>query len=462
MTGGPTATRLAADLPPHPVAANDTRAPFGLTMPQLAILFDQAMHTGKPIYNTGQTLVIRAPLDVARFSAAVDQAVAEIDALRLRLTQRGGQVHQEFAEDVRADLEIVDCSSDESPAQAAKAWMDENFWQALSPMGFPLFRYALIKLAADHFIWFQKYHHLIIDATGRQLVAARVADIYNARSDGQAPVWHGGSFRMAKTAEAEYLASQAFVEDESYWRARLANPVASLFTADPRLSERSRSGRPVRYVCELPPAISEGLRATARQYRSSPFKILTVLTWSCLNRLYGHSDITFGVATAGRATSESKRVVGLFSKVMPFRVSLAVDMRFGEALEAIDRTLAADLTHQRFPISQLNREPRAARLGAYDVAINYVRNDFDFEIGGVSVECGNLSSGFVEPLRIMALEFSARAPISFVIDYDAGRIAPEEFARFVNCFQASLALAPPDLEMTVGTLSVSPTSMAIA
>ena len=31
----------------------------------------------------------------------------------------------------------------------------------------PLFRWRLIKLAADRFIWLQTYHHLIIDGLGR-------------------------------------------------------------------------------------------------------------------------------------------------------------------------------------------------------------------------------------------------------------------------------------------------------
>ena len=139
-----------------------------------------------------------------------------------------------------------------------------------------------------------------------------------------------------------------------------------------------------------------------------------------------------------------KQVVGLFSKLIPFRVALTPTMTLDEALRSIKITLAEDLMHQRFPVSRLNREPRAPRLGAYDVAINYVQNDFDFNIGGKRVICDNLSSGFVEPLRIMALDFSAEDPLRIVVDYDQGRVMERELERFLACYQALLSIDPGD------------------
>ena len=40
-----------------------------------------------------------------------------------------------------------------------------------------LFRFALIRVDNDHTIWFQKYHHIIIDVTGRRLLSARTASL---------------------------------------------------------------------------------------------------------------------------------------------------------------------------------------------------------------------------------------------------------------------------------------------
>ena len=109
---------------------------FGLTMPQLAILFDQALHAQKPIYNTGQTLLIQGDVDLSRFKAAVDQAASENDALRLQIVQRGSQLLQEAVSDVDGRLEFVDCSLERDPDRAASTWMERVFWEALDPRDF--------------------------------------------------------------------------------------------------------------------------------------------------------------------------------------------------------------------------------------------------------------------------------------------------------------------------------------
>jgi hypothetical protein len=120
----------------------------------------------------------------------------------------------------------------------------------LLPTDFPLFHFALAKISESHFIWLQKYHHLIIDATGRQLVAARVARIYNALAAGNAPLLTSApQYRQAKEAENEYLASEQYNADAIYWRARLAEVGKRLVNADISRSDKSRSGRPVRLDC---------------------------------------------------------------------------------------------------------------------------------------------------------------------------------------------------------------------
>ena len=152
---------------------------FALTAPQMAIWADQALHPGKPIYNTGQILTIRGMLDRGRFATALRQVVTESDALRLRFVQQGASVLQYIVDGVDPVLTYRDFSSTEAPETSALSWMEETFWAPLGPDDFPLFRFALAKVAPAHYFWLQKYHHLVIDATGRRLVAARTAAIYN-------------------------------------------------------------------------------------------------------------------------------------------------------------------------------------------------------------------------------------------------------------------------------------------
>lgn len=416
--------------------------PVALTTSQLAIWVDQALHPGKPIYNTGQILTIDAALDLGRFAQALRLVVAENDALRLRFVERASKVLQRVDDEVAVGFEFRDFSGEGEPEGSAGAWLEDIFWIPLNAMDFPLFRFGLAKVGEARYLWLQKYHHLIIDATGRYLVAARTAAIYDALVAGRDP--HAGkkpSFATAVATEEDYLASPRYRLDAAYWSEHFPSSYKSAITDVAGESERSRSGRSTRLACALKPEASDRLRAHARTSRSSVFKILVALVWACFNRLYGTSDLTFGVALANRSDAAAKETVGLFAKVLPFRPGLKAEMSLEDALAAIDERLGADLLHKQFPISHIMRSARSRGVGQeslFDVSINYVRNDYTFDFGGSPVACRNISAGFAFSWSIMALDYSAKEPIRIIIDYDQGRVAKERAARFVRCLEELL------------------------
>src|SRR3954464_12754665 len=83
---------------------------YALTSSQLAIWIDQALHPGRPIYNTGQTITIKAPLHVDHFRRAIDTVVAESDALRLRFAEENGGIRQ-IAEELGPTTQFCDLST---------------------------------------------------------------------------------------------------------------------------------------------------------------------------------------------------------------------------------------------------------------------------------------------------------------------------------------------------------------
>jgi hypothetical protein len=160
---------------------------------------------------------------------------------------------QHAVNDVPVHLEFCDFTGKRNPEAAAAVWIEQLFWKPLGPTDFPLFQFALAKMAEDRFLWLQKYHHLIIDATGRRIVAARVASVYNAISARvEPPPTDGGAYlALAKAADDRYLASDSCTADADYWRTRLADLPEPLLQVDARFSERSRSGRPTQLTLGL-------------------------------------------------------------------------------------------------------------------------------------------------------------------------------------------------------------------
>jgi thioesterase domain-containing protein/acyl carrier protein len=430
---------------------------FGLTSPQLAIWLDQALHPDKPIYNTGQTLAFSGPFDLTSFTSALRSVIGENDPLRLRFAQQGPTVFQQVIDCADDGLEVRDFSADPDPTSSAEAWIETDFWTPLTPNEFPLFRFALLKLHGERFLWVQKYHHLIIDATGRQLIASRVASAYSALVRGeQLPVCDGGSYRLVKEEEDVYLASDEYRADEAYWLRAFENVPAPLVRADEALTEKSRSGRPTRLEFSLAGDNWRKLQAFSRAQASSPFKVLCCAAWLCFSRLYDNSEPVFGVALANRHSSNAKRSAGLFSKLIPFQPAIDAGKTIVAALPAVDSRLSLDLKHQRFPTDhisaglQLRRQGRAA---LFDVALNYVRNNYAFDFAGGPVECTNISSGFALPWTIMALEYGTGG-IRIVIDYDSGRVSADEGSAIQRSLQQVLLDIPDLAEVPLRRISV--------
>jgi thioesterase domain-containing protein/acyl carrier protein len=444
-----------ADLPPRGSRLGSGDACFDLTAPQLAIWLDQALHPGKPIYNTGQVLTIFEDLDVEHFTAALRQVVQENDALRLRFTQAGGRIHQEIVPEVGVPLEQRDFFGESEPEPAALAWLEELFWQRLEPTDFPLFKFALAR-TGKACLWLQKYHHLVIDATGRLLVAARAAEIYSRRLTGaDSPFLRGPSFRSAKIAEEQYLSSERAVADAEFWKTRFAALPDPLVTVSPRLTEKARSGRRARIDCRLSQEDSVALRDFARTHGSTPFKILLALVWSCFHRGHDRSDLVLGVPVAGRSTDAAKRTVGLFSRVIPFRPQLEATMPLAAALAKINDELTAHLEHQHYPADHLRRELKlrqSGREGLYDVVVNYVRNDYGFRFADAPVRCTNLSSGLFVPCSVMGLDFGKDEPIQVIFDYDRGRVPENEAAQFVDGLRKLLSRLRDSANCPIGEL----------
>lgn len=83
------------------------------------------------------------------------------------------------------DLLLLDLRKEGNPLAAAEQWMRIEMGRVIPLEDPALFRFALIRISEDHTLWFQKYHHIIIDATGRRLLSARTARRYRALRFGE-------------------------------------------------------------------------------------------------------------------------------------------------------------------------------------------------------------------------------------------------------------------------------------
>jgi hypothetical protein len=398
--------------------------PPDLTVVQENIWLDQQLFPDRPIYNTGQALTIRGKLRADLFEIALRETIAESPSLRL--PPRSGPLP--------FDLPLLDFRDKPDPFVAAEQWMRTEMSLAIPLEDPALFRFALIRVGEDHTIWFQKFHHIIIDATGRRLLSARTATRYRAlRLDAPVPALNATTPEELLDAERRYTASSSHEVDREYWLERFAHQPEPLLGLDRRNTERGRSGCHARIAFTLSRADFTRLEATARTLGSSASRGIVALTYAAFARLYDRYDIAVGLEFADRSDARAKQVVGNLARPLPLLLRLNHTMTIADAVRQVDETRAQDYPHRYFPIHELVTAleiTRQGRYGLFDIILNYIPAAYDFAFEDCGVELTNLSYGFTMPWMVTIADTGPTRDLNVTIDTDQGLISADVAARF--------------------------------
>lgn len=107
----------------------------------------------------------------------------QADTLRMRFTEDNGEVWQWVdASMTLPEPEIVNAGSHD----AAVALMDADLNQNLRvDSGQPLAFHLLIQIGPQHWYWYQRYHHLVVDGFSFPAITRQIAAIYAAWKRGE-------------------------------------------------------------------------------------------------------------------------------------------------------------------------------------------------------------------------------------------------------------------------------------
>jgi amino acid adenylation domain-containing protein len=422
--------------------------PSDLTATQVAIWLDQQLFIGKPIYNTGQALTIRGRLRVDLFEIALRETVAESPSLRL----------PPWSSPVPFDLLLLDLRKEGNPLAAAEQWMRIEMGRVIPLEDPALFRFALIRISEDHTLWFQKYHHIIIDATGRRLLSARTARRYRALRFGE-PL----SAMSAATpdemldAERHYNNSSGHEADRSYWLQQFAKWPGPLHEANRQNTERLKSGRHARITFKLKRADFTRLDSAASQLGSSAFRAIIALTFAAFARLYDRYDIVLGLELANRPDERIKQTIGFVARPLPMLLTLAPTVTIADALREIEDMRVRNYPHRHFPIQELARElgiTRKGHHGLFDIIVNYIPAAYDFRFEGFPVDITNLSYGFSSPWAVTIADTGPMRDLDVSIDTDPGLIPADMAARLATSLEILLLRGLEDPACPLASLPI--------
>ncbi|MGW7206667.1 amino acid adenylation domain-containing protein [Streptomyces sp. NPDC054837] len=434
-----------------PQAQDPSTAPpvLDVAAAQRSMWFGQRLDLAGPAYNVGEYTEIHGPVDCVRFRTAVEQVVAATDTLRVRFTADDDTVRQVVDADPAWDLPVLDFTDEPEPRPAAEAWMAADFATPFDLERSPLFRYALLKLADDHWIWYQPYHHIAVDGYSCSLIASRVADAYTALVAGTPHTPPSAPLAPLAEADEAYRASERHASDREFWATALADrpePV-SLSTRSPHVA-----GHFLRRTGHLPQSAGDLVHAAAERTGTRWSRVLLAATAAYLHRVTGARDIVLGLAVTARESESELATPGMASNVLPLRLSVRPDTAAHDLVRQAASTTRNLLAHQRHRGEDLRREldwPQGGRR-FFGPVVNIMAFGPQLRFAGHPTTRHNLSTGPVEDLAVNVYDRADGHGIR--VDLDAGpahytdaELAAHQrrFARFVERFAAAVLAGAP-------------------
>ncbi|MFF8841868.1 amino acid adenylation domain-containing protein [Streptomyces sp. NPDC015127] len=362
-------------------------------------------------------------LHLERLAASVRQAVEEAECVHVRVDAENGEPRQTPAR-LPVDVPVLDLRDEPDPAGAAADWAEAERDRPADMARGPLFAQALLRLADDRVLWYQRYHHIVIDGMGVALITRRAGEIYTAGEPAGEPAgdvdW---ALSPLVASDRSYRESEQYQEDRAYWLNRLADRPEPV-----RLVERAQAPmtRRVRRTAELSPEDTARLRVAATGAGVRLSRLLVAAVAAYLHRVTGEQDLVLGLPVTARQDAASTDVPGMVSNVLPLRVSVRGGMTGSELVDAVRSEVAGAVEHGRYRAEDLARD-----LGLVDGIPELVGPTVNILPGGEGIRFGDHEAdlhpvwlGPVSDLAVTVVE--ARAGRTLRVHFDADAEACDE------------------------------------
>ncbi|MCA0939974.1 amino acid adenylation domain-containing protein [Salipiger pacificus] len=427
------------------------RAAFPLTEAQEGLWYAQALDRANPIFNCGQYIELLGPLDVARFTRAFGDAVAQSPALRLRFGMEGGAPRQWLA-DAPPPLEVVDLSGADRPEREALARMQADSGRAVDLAAEQAGRFVLYLLGESRAFWYERIHHLATDGFGIVLLTNRVGELYSAEESGKAPSPFP-ALEPVLEEDAAYRLSERRTADAAFWQ----DEMRGLETvAGPAEGRAVTSARFDRARLDLPPAFCEALTSVSKAAGIGWPDALTVLSAAYFSRVSGVGERVYGLPFMARMGTKAARAPCMWMNVLPYRCDPDEDMPLSELLKTEAQRLGALRKHGRYRSEQLRRDLRRTAIDArlFGPMINVQPFDVPPRFAGLEAHLHILGAGAVDDITA-TFRGDATASLSLEIDSNPALYSAEEARGHLDRLAAFLTAA-----LGAGRLAEVPTLTA--
>lgn len=419
--------------------ASDPHQPMNalpLAPPQHQVWLDQQSYPDSAHLNIGGTSTVVGPLDIALMEQALGIIVQSSTAMRLQPTEDGRQMVVDSWPGKLIDHRDLSRVSDHN--QELKQLIRDEMSKPFAFDGSRPWRIYIWRLDDNtHSLWI-RFHHLVMDGFGTALFFKQWSGVYNALTDQtDLPELHGLSYQQYITQANDYLDSESYHKDAEFWRTALPQIPPSLLQKQANINDDGILAAGYHHYSQISRQQYNRLNRFAKDNQVTTYHLFIAALVIYLCRTCAKQELVLGIPILNRKGKKFKSTLGMFSAIVPLKVSLEPGMPLGQLLKNIATGLRGVFRHAQYPLYHLVRDLNLLDTGRdsmFDVLLSFEPHSYNVNFSQAQLcEPKQLFASTARyPLMVNVCEFHEDEPVELVLESSLDYFTPSTTEQLSN------------------------------
>lgn len=356
-----------------------SRKLYNLTEPQKNIYLREQAYPNTSINIVSFTSVIDKEVDIDICKKVLNKIIECNDILRSKIVKTEDGIFQEISDYTFVDIPVVNCPH--KTKEDVFKEIDKNTFVPFSPFeNNRLFDFKIYRLDNNHIIINYKFHHILGDGWSTKVIFKQFNTFYYFISHNLDITNFPPSYLDYINTENEYLLSDSFIKDKTYWEEYIKNIPEMLSFKENILKKGSST---VRYTNELSLEFSSKINEFCSVHHITPYVFFIALHAIYLHKVSGKEDFIIGTPLLNRRNKNEKNTIGMFVSTIPLRFKITDKTKLEDLFTSIHNDTYSALKHQRYPYPELlnyAKEKENFESNLFDTIISFqnVSPDMDY------------------------------------------------------------------------------------
>lgn len=395
--------------------------------PQLGIWLADQLAVNNNSFTVAQYVVLSGDIHSKVLNEAIKLGLKEADtvhSLYQNMPDGGIQtIDSTVLIEAIPDAQFIDLSNELNAQSKAIDLMHIDIDQA--PRADALqgkFKHIVFKLPDENgkarWLWYQRYHHLMLDGFSFTALTQRIASIYSSlllnRAIAESPFT---PYQSVIEESIAYDSGTKKNKDKQFWQdycQQDSTPVSLSYRQSNSVDGLNTNV--IRHQCQLPVSIASKIQQHV-DFSMADIASTAVLIY--LSKMSGEHSLCIGYPFMRRMGFQALTTLGTSVNVLPLNVTLTPDYTFNHAIEAFTQQIKKVRRHQQYEAEQVQRDIGLAgsKERLYSATLNCKLFDYELDLGGVKGVTHQVVTGPIEDIELgiyidkgdLSIELSANA-----------------------------------------------------